>query len=155
VALLGPRTNSKTPEFATPVPLPPALPGLDAVVARVESLPPDADVPLEGGGAIRHWREKLEGGADVALRALDGWPAVVSAGAVRYLGGWPDEIALERMLTQAAGEAGVAVEPMPGSLRCRDAGGRRFYFNYGPVALRHQGMTIAPAGVHWRDIVQS
>jgi beta-galactosidase len=58
-------------------------------------------------------------------------------------------------LTGLAAEAGVAVEPMPGSLRCRDAGGTRFYFNYGPVALRHQGVTIAPAGVHWRDILQS
>ncbi len=48
-ALLGPRTNAKTTEFAIPLPLPPNLPGLDAVVARVESLPPDVSVALQGG----------------------------------------------------------------------------------------------------------
>ena len=40
-ALIGPRSNAKTTEFATPVPLPPNLPNLSATVARVESLPPD------------------------------------------------------------------------------------------------------------------
>ncbi len=48
LSLIGPRTNSKTAEFAIPVPLPPALPGLDCTVALVESLPPDASVPLAG-----------------------------------------------------------------------------------------------------------
>ncbi len=52
VALVGPRTNSKTADFAIPVPLPPSLPGLDCRVARVESLPPDVEVPLEAGGAF-------------------------------------------------------------------------------------------------------
>ena len=52
-ALIGPRSNAKTVEFATPVPLPPNLPGLDAVVARVESLPPDVPVELGQGGALR------------------------------------------------------------------------------------------------------
>ncbi len=61
-ALIGPRSNAKTAEFATPVPLPPNLPGLSAIVARVESLPPDVPVPLNRGGNFLHWREKLETG---------------------------------------------------------------------------------------------
>ncbi|EKD61109.1 MAG: Beta-galactosidase, partial [uncultured bacterium] len=60
IALIGPRSNSKTAEFAIPLPLPPNLPGLNATVARVESLPPDVPVPLTAGGNFLHWREKLE-----------------------------------------------------------------------------------------------
>jgi beta-galactosidase len=40
---------------------------------------------------------------------------------------------------------------MPGSLRCRDSGGRRFYFNYGAEAVQHAGVTIPAAGVHWTE----
>jgi beta-galactosidase len=133
------------------VPLPPNLPGLDCTVARVESLPPDALVPLEGGGAFRHWREKLEGGAQVLDRATDGTPALMGAGGLHYLGGWPDAVALDRYLRQACARAGIAVDPMPASLRRRDSGGRRFYFNYGPEAVTHQGVTIPPAGVYWTN----
>jgi beta-galactosidase len=152
VALVGPRSNSRTPEFAIPLPLPPNLPGLDCTVARVESLPPDAEVPLAAGGALRHWRERLEGSASVLDRSTDGAPVVMAAGGLRYLGGWPDPQALDRWLREACSEAGVAIEPMPESLRCRDAGGRRFFFNYGPDAVSHAGVTLQPAGVYWTDL---
>ena len=84
------RTTPYQAEFATPVPLPPNLPGLAAAVARVESLPPDVPVPLEVGGQFRHWREKLESKAEVLMNTTDGWPAVVRAGGLHYLAGWPD-----------------------------------------------------------------
>ena len=71
IAILGPRTNAKTADFAIPVPLPPALPGLDCTVMRVESLPPDVPVPLEQGGNFLHWREKAEG-APVREATTDG-----------------------------------------------------------------------------------
>ncbi len=151
VAIVGPRSNSKTAEFAIPLPLPPNLPGLDCTIARVESLPPDASVPLAGGGAFLHWREKLEGSGTVLERATDGVPALMAAGGLRYLGGWPDAVAMDRILRVACTTAGVVTEAMPESLRCRDSGGRRFYFNYGPDAVSHAGVTIEPAGVHWRQ----
>ena len=93
-ALVGPRTNAKTADFAIPVPLPPNLPGLDCTVARVESLPPGIEVPLQGGGAFRHWHEVLEGKAELAMTATDGTPAALRAGAITYIGGWLDETAL-------------------------------------------------------------
>ena len=86
-----------------------------------------------------HWREKLEGGATVVERAADGWPALVAAGGLHYLGGWPDEIALDRILRRACDAAGVAVEPMPGSLRCRDSG-------RATVLLQLRGRAAAPRG---------
>ncbi len=148
-AILGPRTNSKTANFAIPVPLPPGLPGLDAVVARVESLPPDVPVPLAEGGALVNWREKLEGGAEVVEVSEDGWPALVASGRLHYLAGWPDETALNRILQRACAAEGIETDPLPEGLRRRDTATHRFLFNYNPVPAEWGGVTIAPAGVHW------
>jgi beta-galactosidase len=148
-AILGPRTNSKTSEFAIPVPLPPALPGLDARICRVESLPPDALVPLEDGGNFLHWREKLEGTATVSARTTDGWPALLSAGKLHYLAGWPDDEALARVLQTACAAEGIETDPLPEGLRRRDTETHRFLFNYNPVPAEWAGETIPPAGVIW------
>jgi beta-galactosidase len=151
ISILGPRTNSKTPNFSIPVPLPPALPGLDAVIARVESLPPDVVVPLAQGGALGNWREKLEGGAEVVEAAEDGWPALVAAGKLHYLGGWPDDAALARILQRACAAEGIETDPLPEGLRRRDTATHRFLFNYNPVPAEWGGATIPPAGVMWTE----
>lgn len=151
-ALLGPRTNTKTENFAIPVPLPPALPGLDAVIARVESLPPDVPVPLVEAGNLLHWREKLEGSATVTEAATDGWPALVSSGKLHYLSGWPDDEALSRILMRACTAEGIETDPLPEGLRRRDSATHRFLFNYNPVPAEWGGVTIPPAGVHWTEL---
>ncbi len=148
-ALLGPRTNAKTAEFAIPVPLPPNLPGLDAVVARVESLPPDVSVPLQGGGAFHRWREKLEGTAEVVESTQDGLPALLRAGGLHYLCGWPDETALDRILTHLCQGADLPTHPMPHGLRRRRAGDVTFVFNYNPHPVAYDGHTIQAADVYW------
>jgi beta-galactosidase len=101
-----------------------------------------------GGGAFLHWREKLEGGP-VLETAGDGVPAVIGTGPVRYLGGWPDAAARDRLLAAACAAAGIATDPMPGPLRRRDAGGVRFYINYGAGPVTHRGITVPAAGVYW------
>ncbi|MEY4698352.1 MAG: hypothetical protein RIT14_2780 [Pseudomonadota bacterium] len=151
-ALIGPRSNAKTGDFATPVPLPPNLPGMAATVARVESLPPDVTVPLQAGGAFVHWREKLEAGAEVVEITTDGWPALVRAGGLHYLAGWPDEAALDRMLAALCAAQGIATEMLPEGLRRRDSDTHRFWFNYNPVPVERSGVTIPAAGVHWEAI---
>lgn len=151
-ALIGPRSNAKTVEFATPVPLPPNLPGLNAVVARVESLPPDVPVPLEAGGSLLHWREKIEGGAEVVERATDGWPALLRAGGIHYLAGWPEDAVLDRMLVALCKAQGIGVEVLPEGLRRRDSDTHRFWFNYNPFAVEWDGVTIPAAGVHWEPL---
>jgi len=148
-SLVGPRSNAKTAEFATPVPLPPNLPGLDARVMRVESLPPDVPVPLTAGGNFRHWREKLEGTAKVVEASLDGYPALVAAGGLHYLAGWPDADAWARMLTRLCATQGIVTETLPEGLRRRQAGDVSFLFNYNAEAIRYGGVTIPAAGVHW------
>jgi beta-galactosidase len=152
IALLGPRTNAKTAEMAIPVPLPPALPGLDAVVARVESLPPGATHRLERGGAVAHWLEHVEGAAEVIERTAEGHPVLLRAGGLHYLAAWPDAAALGRILAglvRAAGIAAPAPEGLPDGLRLRRTGRHLFAFNYAPEAVAWQGATLPPAGVHW------
>ncbi len=148
-ALIGPRSNAKTAQFSIPIPLPPNLPHLTATVARVESLPPDVAVPLAQGGALHHWREKVETTAEVVEASEDGWPALVAAGGMHYLAGWPDEVALARILTRLCAQQGIETDPMPEGLRQRDTPSARFFFNYNAFDVDWGGVTIPGAGVHW------
>ena len=154
LSLLGPRTNSKTENFAIPVPLPPNLPSLDATIARVESLPPDCVEKLAHGGAFVHWREKIETTAHVLEHTLDGWPALIKSGGLHYLAGWADEAALTRILGDLCDQAGIATTALPEGLRLRDSATHRFFFNYNAEAVQWQGREIAPAGVDWQPLAQ-
>jgi beta-galactosidase len=150
VALIGPRSNAKTEHFATPVPLPPNLPGLDAVVARVESLPPDLPVALQEGGHFEIWREKCETSADPEEITEDGWPALITSGGISYLAGWPDDAALARLLTKLCARAGVATEALPEGLRRRETAGHVLWVNYNPDEVEHRGLRLPAAGVFWQ-----
>lgn len=150
--LFGPRSNSKTTELAIPADPAPHLPGLDCRVGLVESLPPSAPVPLEGGGAFIHWAEELEGMSDVLLRRKDGKPAVMHAKHIRYVGGWPDDTAMKRILTAACEASGLAVTELPGALRVRETASHRFVFNYGSDPITLNGIEIQAAGVHWEAL---
>lgn len=145
--ILGPRANSKTPDFAIPPTLGPDLPGLDTRVVRVESLPPGSRVGLENGGAFVHWAEELEGQADVTLRRADGAAAMVRAGPVQYLAGWPDDATLRDLLRNACAQVGVTTIDLPDGVRTRECGGVRFWFNHGPDAVEWQGAPLPAAGV--------
>lgn len=159
--LLGPRTGAKTPELSIPAGLPPDCPALiDLTVARVESLRPDAGVPLAGGGTIRHWREFVEPGAGVVtvLACEDGTPALLTAGAVSYLAGWPDAVAFDRMLDAVLPIRPGDLADLPDGVRTRRMGGLQMLINYGssPVDLTGRladrdwvlgGPRLAPADV--------
>ena len=147
-ALLGPRTNAKTPEMAIPVPLPPNLPGLDATVTLVESLPPGVTVPLQTGNFV-HWFEHLQGTADTALTTTDNRPAMLRAGNLFYLCGWPDDAAFAAILTDVCARADIETTPLPDGLRLRDTATHRFLFNYAPEPVGFDGHMIPPAGVLW------
>jgi beta-galactosidase len=148
-AILGPRANAKTAEMAIPVPLPPALPGLAATVARVESLPPGVAHALRGGGEVRHWLEHLETAAEVIEETVDGHPVLVRADKLHYLAAWPSGAALRRILAAACAAEGVATVELPDGLRLRRSATHRFAFNYAPEAVEWDGVTIPAAGVHW------
>jgi len=145
--ILGPRTNAKTAEMAIPVPLPPALPGLDVTVARVESLPPGVQHPLADGGAICHWLEHLEGSAPVLARTAEGWPMLMGDARLAYLGGWPDADGWARLLRAAADAVGIATHDLPEGLRLRDTRDWRFALNYGANPVTFDGFTVPGAGL--------
>jgi beta-galactosidase len=147
--ILGPRAGAKTAEGAIPVPLPPGLPGIDARVSRLESLPPGAAQPLVTGGAFHRWFEHLEGAATVIITTEDGRPALVAAGEMNYLAGWPDHAAWDGILASLLPDAGLTPEMLPEGLRIRDTATHRFAFNYNAHTVHWNGHRLEPAGVAW------
>jgi beta-galactosidase len=145
--LLGPRTAARDKEFRIPLPLPPALPGLDVTVTRVQSLRPDMPVPLAGGGAVRTYLEELEGKADPVLTDLAGTPVAVRQDRLIYMGGWGDDPALDRLVALLCAEAGLTPRPMVEGLRTRTTATERFWFNHGTSVVWVDGAALAPAGV--------
>jgi beta-galactosidase len=160
--LIGPRSGSKTADFAIPEALPPALPDdiLSVRVSRIETLRADTPVPVKGGGTIRFWREYLEVGADTGtiLIAEDGVPALVAKGNHYYLGGWPDEDLLLSILRGLSEQTGLAMRELPDGVRLRRHGQHVFALNYGtePFDLADIGWSrgvllgeavLAPSGV--------
>lgn len=152
IALLGPRTNARDREFNIPVPLPPAIPGLDVLVSRVESLPPGVSVDVQGGGAFLKWFEELEGKAPSALSTAGGRPALVGKGRLHYLAGWPDAALWDRILAILAKGVDLSIEALPDGLRVRDTATHRCAFNYATIPQVYRGTTLPPAGVAWFDL---
>ena len=145
--LVGPRSAARDQDFKIEVPLPPALPGLDVTVDRLESLRPDSPVVFEGGGSFQLYREQLMGTAEVSLKTEDGLPVTMGNGQMTYLAGWPDAEGWRRVLLPLCQSAGLAVADLPAGLRLRDSGSERFWFNYGAETASYGGKTYAPASV--------
>ncbi len=131
--VIGPRTGSRTADFAIPAGLPPGD-LFPAKVTRVESLRPG----LQHGGdgwAIARWLEHLETAAEPELVAADGTVASWQQGNRRYLGTWPDRALALTLLGRAAADAGLAIHDLPEGLRLRRAGSRTFACNYAAHAV--------------------
>ncbi len=151
--VLGPRAGSKTENLHIPANLPPGrladLAGF--CVTRVESLDPAfAETVLWQGKTYqtRGWREATEGSAAVLARFSDGWPAVREQphgmGRVYSWHGLPDGDFLRETLAVWAEAQGIALHPVPDSVRLRRRGPLTFAFNYGPEPWQ------GPTGVRYR-----
>ena len=147
--IVGPRAAAKTEHGSIPIPLPPDLPGLDATVALTESVQPGSTRPLTGGGAFIKWAEELEGDAEAVMVREDGVPALVRAGGLHYLGGWPDAHGFDRVIKHACAEAGLEFQQLPEGFRLRDTKTHRFGFNYAPEPVTWNGETLQPGDVRW------
>lgn len=145
--LMGPRTAARDQDMTIPVPLPPAIPGLDITVDRVESLRPDCPEALSPSGAFKVYREVLTGAANVTLRTEDGLPAVMSQGPLHYLAGWPDAEGWKTVLTPLCAQAGLEVIDLPEGLRRRDTATETFWFNYAATPQQLGGRVFEPASV--------
>lgn len=147
IVLAGPRTGSKTQDFAIPNPLPPGIEGI--TVARVESLPPGLGEGLAGGGKIQRWFEALEGTAGTVIKTETGAPVLMDSGGLHYLGAWLDAAGWDRVVTHVAKAAGLPTEVLPEGVRLRETDKHQFAFNYAAEPRSYRGQTLAPAGVRW------
>lgn len=145
--VLGPRSGARDVDMRIPLPLPPAIPGLDVTVARVESLRADMARPLKGGGAITGYCEELEGSAEVLERTKDGSAVVCATGNLRYVGAWLDQTALKRVMAAACVDAGLQTLDLPDAVRVRDTGKERFWFNHDLHAANVEGRQLPPLSV--------
>ncbi len=136
VVLLGPRTGSKTADFHIPANLPPGAfrQLVDVKVTRAESLRPGASLAVEGGGVCHRWLETQPPGEGVLvdLVSIDGRAVLVHSEDCFYLGGWPDDVLLDRILSLCLSRAGINPAPIAGDIRIRDNGDNRYILNYGP-----------------------
>ena len=149
IALIGPRTDTKTPELSIGNPMGPNIPGLDVTVSLTQSIPPGTKIKLDGKGSFVHWFEELEGTDTVYLTTADGKPAIMGSDTLRYLAGWPTDKTFDRILGMLCDTLGIDTIQLPDGLRIRDTNTTRFVFNYAPVPHKWNGVTIPPAGVHW------
>lgn len=145
--LLGPRSGARDATMRIPVPLPPAMPGLEVTVSRAESLRPDMPIPLGAGGTIRSYRETLEGSAQVLETTAAGEAVVMSEGNLIYVAGWFDPQAMTRLIRTACDRAGLSTLNLPGGVRCRDTGRERFWFNYDDISHDIDGTVLEPISV--------
>ena len=140
--LIGPRSGSKTQDFAIPAKLGPDLPSnlLDLKVMRIDSVDPSLEIEVKGGGAVHHWRERIETKADVVIEDEEGWPVLVSQGKLFYLGASGSKALIQRVVDQLIAEADLPTLTLPAGVRCRTRDGFRVYVNYGASPA-----TIVPA----------
>ncbi|WP_270731005.1 beta-galactosidase [Shimia sp. Alg240-R146] len=147
VAVLGPRSGAITSEFRIPDGGRPGVPGLDARVELIESLPPHAGMAVAGGGTVDHWCERLSGSAKVLLSLENGAPVLMAEGNRWYLGGFPDEVLFDRIVDMVAKTAGIEVHRMSGGLRRRMLGGLEFLINYEAQDITYAGQRVGACGV--------
>lgn len=147
LAVLGPRSGSKTEHLVIPESLPPGIPGLDCKVAYVETFPLGSERDLVNGGAVRTWLESIETSEAVIEKTKDGAPVLIGDGKLRYLAGWPDTNAMARIIGDLAVEAKLDTIVMPEGVRRRCTGSHEFLFNHNSEPVEFAGQTIDAAGV--------
>ena len=134
--LVGPRSGSKTANFAIPDSLAPGV-LQDLVplkVVRVESL--RDGVSEQGDGfTVSRWVEHVETEIAPEYALHSGQGLVFADGPYRYLAAWPDAALLQDILTRMAGEAGLQTIALPKGLRLRSSADHIFAFNYSSAPL--------------------
>jgi beta-galactosidase len=165
--LFGPRSGAKTEEFSISTGLPPGRlrAFIPVTVTSVETLRPDCSGTISYKDAIHEsgrWRETIEvGDAQVIATYEDGAPAVIRSGRSLYLATLTDDACVKSMLVDLCAEAGIAITPLPPTLRLRRRGDLTFAFNLADISAKAPapdgaqfvigGADIAPFGVSvWR-----
>ena len=135
ILVFGPRTGSRTRNFAIPENLAPGpLAELTGVrVIASSSLRPNVMQRVSGavnGHAIR-WRDHVEARGEIMARFDDDLPALVRNGRSYFLACWPDAELTQSVFARLTKAATVATRQLPDHVRLRHRGGLTFAFNYG------------------------
>lgn len=136
VVVIGPRSGSKTADFAVPANLPPGplQPHLGVKVIQVAAMRAGTTVPVQGGGLAGNaagWRESLETSLPVLARYSDGEAAVVGSDRLWYVGCTGDQAFTRSLMKAALHTAGLQANQLPDTVRLRRRGNVQFAFNYG------------------------
>jgi len=138
--LIGPRSGSKTQDFAIPDGLPPG--DLRAIlpmkVNRVESLRPGFKEASEGW-AVSRWHEDVETKLESEF-AIGRQAYVYRNARMRYIAAWPDQGLLGLLITRMAKEAKLGLNPMKKGLRLRSTANHVLAFNYSSVPVNAAGL---------------
>lgn len=149
--LFGPRSGAKTQEFAISEGLPPGSlrDFVPIKVIAVETLRPDCDEKITYKGEryeSGRWREAIEAGkCDVLAIYENGAPAAVRSGRSVYLATLTEDDFLKSLFVNLCAEAGIAITPLPPTLRLRRRGDLTFAFNLAGESAR----APAPDGVSY------
>ncbi|WP_420583532.1 beta-galactosidase [Ruegeria sp.] len=147
LAILGPRSGAITHDFQIPETGRPGLSGLDCEVDLVETLPPNVQRDVVGGGAALHWIDRLSGTASDLLTYADGTAALKGQDRLWYLSGFPDDALWDRVVAMAAQRVDLNVHPMPAGLRRRETDQHVFLINYNAKPIVWNGHEIGACDV--------
>jgi beta-galactosidase len=143
--LIGPRSGSKTADFAIPATLAPGpLQPLIAVKAtRAESLRPGLVEPA-GKGAVQIWLEHIESDLAAEWVTDSGHGICYRDGSTRYIAAGTDGVLLHDIMARACNDAGLPQTALGDSLRVRRNGDLVFVFNYGTedAEVAQMGKTV-------------
>ncbi|MCK0141238.1 beta-galactosidase [Aliiroseovarius sp. F20344] len=148
----GPRTGARDAGFKIPIPLPPAIEGLDVTVARLESLRPDMPISLDGGGAVSGYVEELEGTAPVLMQTDAGAPVLMGAAGQSYCGAWLDEDGMDRLVGLLGERSGLEIRALPEGIRTRRTATEEFWFNHTSKVVETPAGVLPPAGIARRKL---
>lgn len=167
--VVGPRSGSKTEDFAIPVQLAPGVLQkiLPVKVGQVATLREGTGVEVTGlalgtfSGRAIGWREWLETSLPTRARyAENGAPAIVGGERAWYVGCQGDQTFTRSLMAAAARQAGLETLELPDHVRLKRRGELTFAFNYGaepwtlpfaPGAFLLGGKTVPTHGVSaWR-----
>jgi beta-galactosidase len=154
--IIGPRSGSKTANFAIPADL---APGplqqiIPLKVTRVESLRPGLIEPTPKGAA-QTWLEHVETDMAPEWTSDAGHGLCYRHNNIRYVAAGADAALLGTIVQRACDDAGLQTLSVSESIRVRSMGTLRFIFNYGTQAEFFDGVgnviigstEIGPAGV--------
>ncbi len=142
IALIGPRTGSKTADFQIPDTLPPGCElqsRMDIKIRRVETFAAPERVSIDtadGEAAFEHWREFVVAGEDIVIAeaTTDGEIARcrTAEGNLQYIAGWPSDDYAVSVMKSLCASAELETAELHRDIRMRNHGSRTYIFNHGP-----------------------